>query len=120
MARSEYSCDCNIVHHDIVDKIKLSMEKTDDYSKLAVFFKAISDETRVKILWALDINELCVCDLCNVLDMTKSAVSHQLSYLRKLHLVKYRKEGKSVYYSLDDYHVREVFEKALEHVRHVD
>ena len=71
----------------------------------------------MKILWALHENELCVCDIAVVLDMTKSAVSHQLKYLRQANLVKNRKEGKIVYYSLSDDHVKEIFEMAVEHLR---
>ena len=118
MSVSEYSCNCNTTHHDIVDKIKKKMLKEDTYKSLAAFFKVFGDDTRIKIIWALDKHEMCVCDLCNVLDMNKSAISHQLSSLRREHLVKYRREGKSVYYSLDDQHVRLVFEMGLEHIGH--
>ena len=83
---------------------------------LAEFFKVFADSTRMKILWALHESELCVCDIAVVLDMTKSAVSHQLKYLRDANLVKFRKEGKIVYYSLSDNHVKKIFEMALEHL----
>lgn len=118
MSRSEFVCNCNIVHHDVVDRIKKEMLSGAEYESLSAFFRVFGDETRIRILWALDQHEMCVCDLCNVLEMTKSAVSHQLSSLRKVHLVRFRKDGKSVYYSLDDEHIRKIFETGLEHVRH--
>lgn len=118
MARSEFTCNCNIVHHDVVDRIKKEMLSPGEYENLAMFFRVFGDETRIRILWALDQHEMCVCDLCNVLGMNKSAVSHQLGSLRKEHLVRFRKDGKSVYYSLDDQHIRQIFETGLEHIRH--
>ena len=72
----------------------------------------------MKILFALDSNEMCVCDIANVLSMTKSSVSHQLNILRTNNIVKCRKEGKEVYYTLDDEHIREIFEVALSHILH--
>ena len=72
--------------------------------------------TRTKILWALDIDEMCVCDLAALLNMTKSAISHQLRTLREANLVKFRKEGKIVFYSLSDNHVKDILEKGLEHI----
>ena len=78
----------------------------------------MGDETRVRILWALDIHSVCVCDLSNILGMTKSAISHQLAALKRVGLVRSEKKGKTVYYSLDDEHVQEVFETALRHIRH--
>ena len=86
--------------------------------KLADFFKMIGDPTRTKILFALDQNEMCVCDIANVLGMTKSSISHQLATLKQSGIVKYRKEGKEVYYTLDDEHVKQVFEIAIEHIQH--
>lgn len=93
------------------------MENVIVYKDLAKFFKILGDETRIKIIWALNINELCVCDLCNILKMTKSAISHQLAYLRKERVVKFKKIGKSVYYSLDDYHIKNIFDISLEHLK---
>lgn len=119
MAKSTFSCNCNIVHHPIVDKIKDEMMEGEEFARLSAFFKVFGDHTRIRILWALDRSEMCVCDICNVLGMNKSAVSHQLGSLRRAHLVKYRREGKTVYYSLDDEHIREVFETGLAHIRHI-
>ena len=83
---------------------------------IADFFKIFGDSTRIKILWALDQNEMCVCDLASLLQMNKSAISHQLRILRDHQLVNIRKEGKFVYYQLSDDHVKDILEKALEHL----
>lgn len=119
MTKSKYTCDCTVIHQDIVDKIKNEMIAEEEFTKLSTFFKVFGDRTRIRILWALDCCEMCVCDICSVLGMTKSAISHQLSTLRKAHLVKYRREGKTVYYSLDDEHIKKVFETGLAHIRHI-
>ena len=97
------------------------MSKTFDIrtaQRLSSFFKVFGDDTRIRIVEALSHEELCVNEICEKLNMSKSAVSHQLSILRKEYLVKYRKEGKSVFYSLDDDHVKAVFEMGLEHIQH--
>nr|WP_226984226.1 metalloregulator ArsR/SmtB family transcription factor [Halothermothrix orenii] len=85
-------------------------------NRLAELFKTMSDPTRVKIIYALRERELCVCDISELLNMSPSAVSHQLRVLRNMNLVKYRKEGRSVFYSLDDDHVLTLFSQGLEHV----
>ena len=118
MSKNEFICDCNIIHEDIVKKVLNTMIQQEKINKISDFFKILGDSTRAKIIAALDQNEMCVCDIANVLQMTKSSVSHQLAILRKAKLVKYRKEGKTVYYSLSDNHVQEVFESALDHVSH--
>jgi len=87
-------------------------------AELAEMFKALGDPTRVKLIGALLINELCVHDLCVLLDMGQSAVSHQLRYLRNLRIVKRRKAGKTVYYSLDDAHIEQIFSLTLQHLKH--
>lgn len=93
------------------------MPVEDELFDLSDFFKVLGDSTRVKIMWALDESEMCVCDLAVLLNMTKSAISHQLKLLRTANLVKYRKEGKVVFYSLSDNHVKDILEKGLEHIR---
>ena len=118
MSKNEFICDCNIIHEDIVKKVLNTMIQQEKINKISDFFKIVGDSTRAKIIAALDQNEMCVCDIANVLQMTKSSVSHQLAILRKAKLVKYRKEGKTVYYSLSDNHVQEVFESALDHINH--
>jgi ArsR family transcriptional regulator len=118
MSRNEFTCDCSIIHEDIVKKVLKNMPNNQMFYNLADLFKIFGDTTRTKILWALDQNELCVCDIANILNMTKSAVSHQLGTLRKTNIVKCRKVGKTVYYSLDDNHVKKLFELGIEHISH--
>ena len=114
----KYNCDCNIIHKESVYNTKEKLKELTILTDVANFFKILGDITRVKILFALDNNEMCVCDIANVLNMTKSSISHQLSYLKDLNIVKSRKSGKEVYYSLDDEHVKEVFEVAISHIEH--
>ena len=111
-------CDCNVIHENVVENVKSKMLDSEFITEISLFFKILGDNTRVKILFALDYNEMCVCDIANVLNMTKSSISHQLSYLKDLNIVKSRKSGKEVYYSLDDEHVKEVFEVAISHIEH--
>ena len=118
MSRNEFICDCNIIHDDVVRKVKENMVSDNVFYDLAYLFKLIGDTTRCKILFTLDNNEMCVCDIANVLNMTKSAVSHQLAILRKSGVVKCRKNGKEVYYTLDDDHIVKLFEIGLKHIGH--
>ncbi len=111
-------CKCNEIHNDIVCKVEENMISEETSSILAEFFKVLGEPTRIKILYALSINEMCVCDISKLLNMSQSAVSHQLRVLRAARLVKYRKEGKVVYYSLDDGHVENVFRQGLDHIGH--
>ena len=90
----------------------------DRAGRLAQIFAALADPTRLRIISALEAGELCVCDLAAVLDMTQSAVSHQLRLLRALGLVRNRKDGRVVYYALDDEHIRDLFQRGLEHITH--
>ena len=92
------------------------MPKEEDFYDLADLYKMFADSTRVRILWALSREEMCVCDIAVLLDMTKSAISHQLRALRLANLVRYEKRGKEVYYSLADDHVKDIFEKGFEHI----
>ena len=118
VAKSEQViCDCEVIHQDIVNQVSDRMPEEGELYDLADFFKVFADSTRVKIMWALDESEMCLCDLAVLLNMTKSAISHQLRTLRQSKLVKYRKEGKVVYYSLKDDHIKEIFEKGMEHIR---
>ena len=112
--------DCNIIHKDVVDEVLKKMPNTLMFQKSSDFFKVLGDETRTKILWVLDQHEMCVCDIASVLGMTKSAISHQLATLKKAHLVRNRREGKVIYYSLDDDHVRLMLESGFEHITHQD
>lgn len=108
--------DCEAINIDIVNKVSPSMPDMNLLYELSDFFKVMGDGTRIQLLWALEESEMCVGDLAVILNMTKSAVSHQLKVLRTAKLVRANKKGKNVYYSLDDEHVKLVLEKALEHV----
>ena len=118
MSKNEFVCDCNIIHEDVVEDTINKMADEDLLNKLSDFFKILGDTTRIKILYALDQNELCVCDIANVLGMTKSSISHQLGTLKKCGIVKCEKRGKEVFYMLDDEHVQQVFEIGKEHIDH--
>lgn len=109
-------CECREVHPDSVSKARESIPDEQTAEDLASFFKLFGDRTRVNILLALDSGELCVCDISETLGMSMSATSHQLRLLKDAHLVTSRREGKSIYYSLCDEHVRIVLETALEHI----
>lgn len=108
--------DCEAINIDLVKDIKPQMPNTILLYELSDFFKVMGDGTRIQLLWALDKSEMCVGDLAVLLNMTKSAVSHQLKTLRTAKLVRAEKKGKNVYYSLNDNHVQLIFEKALEHI----
>ena len=116
MGKSEITCDCEVIHEDVVQRVKNTLETDNVITDLADFFKIFSDSTRIKILLALDKSELCVCDIASILNMTISAVSHQLKILRDSNLVKTERQGKVIYYSLSDDHVKEVLECGVEHV----
>ena len=118
MSKNEFVCDCNVIHQEVVDSTLKQMPSQDLFLKLAEFYKILGDTTRAKILFALDQNEMCVCDIANVLSMSKSSISHQLSTLRRMGIVRCRKEGKEVYYTLDDDHVKGLFELGIEHIEH--
>ncbi len=115
----EGSCDTFSVNKQSVKRIGRRMMSPAAVQRLATTFKVLGDPTRIKILDALSKEELCVCDLAALMEMSSSAVSHQLRVLRDARLVKYRKEGKMAFYSLDDAHVLSLFEQGLEHVGHI-
>lgn len=110
-------CEVKYVNEAQVKLVQEQMIGDEVAFQLAETFKILSDSTRVKILYALSKAELCVCDLSSLLGMRDSTVSHHLRLLRALQLVKYRKEGRVVYYSLDDAHIEKLFEQGLEHVQ---
>ena len=112
-------CDCNVIHKDIVEKALKNRPDEVTLLKLSEVFKLIGDLTRIKILWCLDNNEMCVCDIANVLNMSKSSISHQLGTLRRSGIVKCRKVGKEVFYSLDDEHVREIYQIGKQHIEEI-
>ena len=117
MGKSELYCDCDVIHQDVVNTVAAGMPSDDDVMSLAELFSVFADSTRVRILWAIDRAEMCVCDIAVLLNMTKSAISHQLRVLRENKLVKTRRDGKVIYYSLADDHVKEIFETAVAHLK---
>ena len=109
-------CEAHEEHGDLIAKSRELLPETTKLYDLSDFFKVLGDSTRLGILFAIDGTPMCVCDIAMALGMTKSAVSHQLKVLRQNRLVKYRKVGKNVFYELSDDHVRDIIEKALEHI----
>lgn len=108
---------CKVIHKDVVNNVKQQMPHDDSFVyDLAEFFKAFADGTRLRILLALRISEMCVCDIAALLGMNHSAISHQLRILSHLRLVKQRKYGKVVYYTLNDVHVKALLDLGFEHV----
>lgn len=112
-----YVCDCAAINEDVIKSVKKKFLKEISFFNLSELFKVLGDNTRVKIMWALLQSEMCVCDIAVLLNMTHSAISHQLRILKQARLVKYRKEGKAVYYSLDDEHIEKLFTQGLEHIK---
>lgn len=103
-------------HKETVDKVNSDMPDEELLYDLAELYKVFGDSTRIRILYVLFEAEMCVCDIAQVLSMTTSAISHQLKVLKQAHLVKYRREGKTVFYSLSDDHVRSILDQGLEHI----
>jgi len=109
-------CQQQLIHDELISLVRKSLPSEDSLFELAELFKVFGDSTRVRILYVLLEAEVCVCDLAEVLNMSQSAISHQLSILKRSRLVKYRREGKSVFYSLADEHVRTMLSQGMEHV----
>jgi len=113
----KYTCESVVIHADVVERVRSAMPAGGDFHALANLYKMFSDNTRIQILWALSREDMCVCDLAALLGMSGSAISHQLRALRLAKLVKYNKQGKVVYYSLADEHVKDIFENGFQHIR---
>ncbi len=109
-------CDCDVIHKDVIDHVRKEMPEEESLYDLAELFKVFGDSTRIRILSALAVSEMCVCDIANLLNMTQSAISHQLRVLKQAALVKNRREGKVVYYSLDDEHVEQIIDQGMAHI----
>lgn len=110
------NCAEECIHGDIVSKVCSRLPADEILYDLAELFKVFGDSTRVRIICALFESEMCVCDIAAVLNMTQSAISHQLRVLKQARLVKYRRDGKTVYYSLADEHIKTIFDQAFEHI----
>jgi len=117
MKKIEAEC-CEVfhVHTDLVQKVEGHIPKEEQVKDLADFFKVFADTTRIRILCVLQQSEMCVCDLAEVLGMTQSAISHQLRTLKQMKLVKNRREGKTVFYSLADGHIQTIISQGMEHI----
>ena len=113
-------CDFLHVHADIVEDVKEQMLDDDVLQDLSDLYKVFSDRTRIRILYVLLKREMCVCDIAQLLEMTQSAISHQLRTLKQSHLVKYRRDGKTVFYSLADQHVEMILNMGVDHVTEND
>lgn len=113
----EYICSEPHIHEDIVDQVCHGMPDEAELRELSEFFRVFGDMTRIKLLYALSKSEMCVCDLAELVGSSQSAVSHQLQVLRTRRLVKYRREGKTVFYSLDDEHIFSIINQGIEHIK---
>ena len=118
MPKNTYTCDCHPIDAALVAHTQQAMPPAETVAEIADFFHIIGDSTRCRILFALKEHPLCVCDLANVLSMSKSAVSHQLGKLRAAGAVKCDRQGKQIFYSLDDQHIFAIFDVSLQHIRH--
>ena len=116
MKKIEEGCEFIHVHEEIVKKVEKEMPGEERLYDLADFFKIFGDSTRIKILYVLSCSEMCVCDIAQLLNMTQSAISHQLKILKQSKLVKNRREGKAVFYSLADGHVKTIMRQGLDHI----
>ncbi|MHB9111177.1 MAG: ArsR/SmtB family transcription factor [Thermoleophilia bacterium] len=114
----EYICDVECIHPELVDRFEKTSIDWETASRLSEIFRVMSDPTRLRIISLLAQHELCVCDIAAALNMTQSAISHQLRVLRMAGLVKFRKEGRIAWYSLDDDHVEKLFEQGVGHIGH--
>jgi len=118
MMKIQTRCKEKIIHEEVVLAAQEQLTDIRTASRLAQLFAALADPTRVRLISALNRREMCVCDLAAVLGMTQSAVSHQLRQLRNLSLVRFRKEGRMIFYALDDEHIQDLFERGFAHIVH--
>ncbi|MCD6200770.1 MAG: winged helix-turn-helix transcriptional regulator [Bacteroidales bacterium] len=113
---SEEVCGITAIDRQKVEHVENNLPESNRIEEMAGFFQAFSDPTRVRIVLSLELEELCVCDIATIAGVSVSAVSHQLRYLRNLNVVKKRKQGKMVYYTLKDEHIKEVIQTVMEHI----
>ena len=119
MSSAVETCITKGIHRNVIRTVRHDMPEIVDLYELADFFKLFGDSTRLRILWALSESEMCVCDLCALLQMKQPAVSHQLKNLKQARVVKSRRDGKVIYYALDDEHIRELLDLGMEHIQEV-
>jgi len=115
--KDTFKGNCTEIHQNNIESVRSNMPSEEDLYAVAELFKVFGDTTRIKIICALFEEEMCVCDIAKFLNMTQSAISHQLRVLKQARLVKCRRDGRAVYYSLDDDHVKRIFEQGLAHIR---
>ena len=116
MENKSESCSCNVIHKEVVENVKNKLPKEETLYDLAELFKVFGDSTRIKIICSLFESEMCVCDLSVLLNISQTAISHQLRVLKSARLVKFRRAGKVIYYSLDDEHIKQIFDAGLHHI----
>ena len=116
MENKSESCSCNVIHKEVVENVKNKLPKEETLYDLAELFKVVGDSTIIKIICSLFESEMCVCDLSVLLNISQSAISHQLRVLKSARLVKFRRAGKVIYYSLDDEHIKQIFDAGLHHI----
>ena len=116
MENKSESCSCNVIHKEVVENVKNKLPKEETLYDLAELFKVFCDSTRIKIIFSLFESEMCLCDLSVLLNISQSAISHQLRVLKSARLVKFRRAGKVIYYSLDDEHIKQIFDAGLHHI----
>ncbi len=112
----ELECEYIHIHEDIVKEVIEDLPEEEELCDLADFFKIFADTTRIKILYVLSKHEMCVCDISQLLKTSQSAISHQLRTLKQMKLVKNRREGKTIFYSLSDDHIKSIISQGLEHI----
>ena len=117
MGKAEIKCDCGIIHGNIVEIVKEGMCSDTEILKMSDIYRSFADTTRMKIISALYVHEMCVCDISSLLDMTKSAISHQLRFLKDNNILTSKRIGKEVFYSLKDEHIKSIYELTLSHVK---
>ena len=115
MEESEH-CDYMHVHPETIELVNSQMPMENELYELADFFKVFADSTRIRILYVLKCSEMCVCDIAQILNMTQSAISHQLRVLKQMKLVKNRRDGKTIFYSLADEHITTILSQGIEHI----
>lgn len=116
MEANEFVCSEKCPHYKKINEVKNIEPNNEEIEKLSNMFKLFSDNTRLRIICSILNTELCVCDLCELLELNQSTVSHQLQLLRNANLVKYRREGKQIFYSLQDEHIEKIISLSLEHI----
>ncbi len=116
-ARSAEVCDETVVHEELIETVNKNMPDIDTLYDLAELYRLFGDSTRIRILYVLFECEVCVCDIAKILDMTVSAISHQLRLLKAARLIKFRREGKTSFYSLADDHVKSIIAQGMEHIK---